>query len=62
MNAKTEAIRMAIVKYYEEHRYGKRRIEAEPLNQSTIDAHWNNPSDEKSSEFYIKRYMHGKKA
>ena len=59
---KTEAIRLAIARYYEEQLQTKKRIEEEPLNQSTIETHWNNPSDEKSSEFYIKRYLHGKKA
>ena len=28
-----------------------------PLNKSTIDLAWTNPSDEKASEFYIKRYL-----
>ncbi len=58
---KTEAIRLAIVKYYEEQRRATRKVENDSLNQSTIEAHWNNPSDEKASEFYIKRYFHGKK-
>ncbi len=59
---KTEAIRLAISKYYEEQLRTKKKIEDEPLTQSTIEAHWNNPSDEQSSSFYIKRYLHGKKA
>lgn len=59
---KTEAIRLAIIHYYEEQHSKKKKIGDEPLNQSTIDAHWNNPSDEKSAEFYLKRYLHGKKA
>ena len=29
----------------------------EQLHQATINAHWNNPSDEKAYEFYIKRYL-----
>ena len=53
---KTEAVRLAILKLYESLQT-KKKIESEPLAQSTIDAHWNNPSDEKSSEFYIKRYL-----
>ena len=59
---KTEAIRMSIVKYYEELKYSKKKVEEEPLNQSTIETSWNNSYDEKSSKFYIKRYLHGKKA
>lgn len=59
---KTEAIRLAIARYYEQQVQLKKRVEDEPLHQSTIEAHWNNPSDEKASEFYIKRYLHGKKA
>ncbi len=59
---KTEAIRLAVTRYYEEQLVLKKRIEEEPLNQHTIEAHWNNPTDEKSSEVYIKRYLHGKKA
>jgi len=56
---KTEAIRLAITHYYEEQHSAKKNIS--PLNQSTIDAHWNSPSDEKSADFYVKRYIHGKK-
>jgi len=52
---KTEAIRLAIVKYYEEERVLKQKLSEEPLNQATVDTHWNNPSDEKSSEFYTKK-------
>ncbi len=52
---KTEAIRMAIAKYYEEQRRLTDRIELP--ERSTINAHWNNPSDEKASEFYKKRYL-----
>jgi Arc/MetJ-type ribon-helix-helix transcriptional regulator len=56
---KTEAIRLAIIHYYEEQRNTKKKVDS--LNQSTIEAHWNNPSDEKSADFYLKRYLHGKK-
>ncbi|MBI5227607.1 hypothetical protein HY988_03400 [Candidatus Micrarchaeota archaeon] len=60
---KTEAIRLALTRYYEQQTVQmKKRVEKEPLNQSTIEAHWNNPSDEKSSEFYVKRYLNDKKA
>ena len=59
---KTEAIRLALTRYYEQQMQMKKKIEEEPLNQSTIETHWNNPSDEQSSEFYIKRYLHGKTA
>ena len=56
---KTEAIRLAIIYYYERQHRNKSKTES--LNQSTIDHHWNNPSDERSSRFYKKRYLHGKK-
>jgi len=59
---KTEAIRMAVVKYYEEQQRRGAGPESEELNQSMIEAQWNNPKDEQSSEFYIKRYLHGSKA
>ena len=59
---KTEAIRLAITLCYKEQVQINKKIEEEPLNQSTIETHWNNSSDEKSSEFYIKRYLHGNKA
>ena len=59
---KTEAIRMAIVRYYEENPIAEKASAEEQLNQSTVEAHWNNPSDEKASAFYIKRYLHGGKA
>lgn len=52
---KTEAVRMAISKYYDEQRRLGSRQEAP--ERSTIEAHWNNPSDEKASEFYLKRYL-----
>ena len=53
---KTEAIRLAISRYYEDWMV-KRKVDTKQLNQSTIDLAWNNPSDEKASEFYIKRYL-----
>jgi Arc/MetJ-type ribon-helix-helix transcriptional regulator len=59
---KTEAIRMAVVRYYDEQKLRKEEPEIDGFNQSTIEAHWNNPQDEKASEFYIKRYLNGKKA
>ena len=59
---KTEAIRFALARYYEQQLNWKKAIEEEPLSQTTIDTHWNNQSDEKSSEFYVKRYLHGQKA
>jgi Arc/MetJ-type ribon-helix-helix transcriptional regulator len=59
---KTEAIRMAIVRYYEELKFERMKSREEAIHQSTIEAHWDNPEDEKSSEFYIKRYLNGKKA
>jgi Arc/MetJ-type ribon-helix-helix transcriptional regulator len=57
---KTDAIRLAIARYYEEQQRIKKKVGEEPMNQSTIEAHWNNPSDEKASEFYLKRYLHEK--
>jgi len=58
---KTEAIRLAIARmYFQEEKHKFRNTN--PLNQSAIEAHWNNPSDEKSSEFYSKRYKDDKKA
>jgi len=38
---------------------GIKKNREEASNQSTIDAHWNNPSDEKSSVFYRKYYLSG---
>ena len=52
---KTEAIRLAITRYYEEQR--PHSITEEPLDRSTIEAAWNNPSDEKAAAFYKKRYL-----
>ncbi|MFH1520469.1 MAG: hypothetical protein ABID61_02380 [Candidatus Micrarchaeota archaeon] len=57
---KTEAIRMAIVRYYHELKYEKKKTSEEPMNQSTIEAHWNNANDTRSAEFYKKRYLHDK--
>lgn len=52
---KTEAVRIAIIKYYEERQC--LMVHTELLERSTIKTHWNNPLDEKASEFYIKRYL-----
>ena len=57
---KTEAIRLAINRYYEEQQKLKREVCEEPLERSAVASHWDNPSDEKSSGYYIKRYLHGK--
>jgi len=51
---KTEAIRLAIIKYYEDQLRMKKMVHEEPLEKSTAETHWNNPSDEKASEFYKK--------
>jgi len=51
---KTEAIRLAITKYYEEQQRIKNKVHEELLELSTAEKHWNNPSDEKASEFYKK--------
>ena len=59
---KTEAIRLSISRYYEEQQHFRKKLEEEPLDQSTIDTHWNNSSDEKSAAFYTKRYLHVQKA
>lgn len=59
---KTEAIRLAISKYYDEMQQIKSKMKEELPSQSTIEAHWNNPSDEKSAEFYAKRYLNARKA
>jgi Arc/MetJ-type ribon-helix-helix transcriptional regulator len=53
---KTEAIRLAITRYYEE-RQRPYKVAGEPLDRSTIDAAWNNPSDENAADFYRKRYL-----
>ncbi len=58
---KTDAIRLAIVRYYEDHSKAG-MLKDEPLDQSSIDASWNNANDERSSSFYKNRYLHGKKA
>jgi len=57
---KTEAIRLAIVRYYEEYKKSK-TLTDEPMNQLTIDSVWNNPADEKAAAFYAKRYLNAKK-
>ncbi|MBD3398112.1 hypothetical protein GF412_02875 [Candidatus Micrarchaeota archaeon] len=53
---KTEAVRLALTRYYET-RQKARGVQREPLEQSTIETHWNNPSDEKAEKFYRKRYL-----
>jgi Arc/MetJ-type ribon-helix-helix transcriptional regulator len=58
---KTEAIRLAIIRYYEDLMLRKKALQ-EPLNQSSMEAQWNNPNDENASGFYQKRYLHAGKA
>ncbi len=58
---KTEAIRMSILKDYEQMRKKEREAEV-ALHSLTAEAAWNNPKDEQASGFYAKRYLHGKKA
>lgn len=53
---KTEAVRLALTRYYET-RQRTGGVQREALEQSTIEAHWNNPSDEKAEKFYKKRYL-----
>jgi thymidylate synthase len=33
------------------------KFNEEPLDRSTMEAAWNNPSDEKAADFYKKRYL-----
>jgi Arc/MetJ-type ribon-helix-helix transcriptional regulator len=54
---KTEAIRLAITRYYETQQ--TKKINSEPIELAASEA-WNNPSDEKSSDFYRKRYLNEK--
>ncbi len=54
---KTEAVRLALTRYYEKQQQMRRGVQREALEHSTIEMHWNNPSDEKSEEFYRKRYL-----
>lgn len=58
---KTEAIRMSILKDYEQRLRQEREAEA-ALHSLTAEAAWNNPQDERAASFYSKRYLHGKKA
>ncbi|MDO8339106.1 MAG: hypothetical protein Q7T16_00435 [Candidatus Burarchaeum sp.] len=58
---KTEAIRMSILKDYEQRLRQEREAET-ALHSLTAEAAWNNPQDEQASSFYSKRYLHGKKA
>lgn len=57
---KTEAIRLAIVRYYEEKKRQEAQAEDMAFQQHSIEAGWNNPQDEKASQFYKKRYLRGK--
>ncbi len=57
---RTDAIRLAIIKYYEDQLRMKKMVHEEPLEKSAIESHWNNPSDEKASKFYTRRYLNEK--
>jgi hypothetical protein len=37
------------------NRQVRKKVNEEPLDKSTIEAAWNNPKDEKASEFYKKK-------
>lgn len=59
--SKTEAVRLALVRYYEERTDSGKDV-SEEFNRQSMEAVWNNPKDEKASEFYSRRYLRGKKA
>ena len=51
---KTEAIRLAVVRYYEEHNALENTRLENAFNQASIDSAWNNSKDEKAQDFYKK--------
>jgi len=45
---------MAIKRYYYDMAL-RRKVSQEPLNRSSVETVWNNPNDERVSEFYQKK-------
>ena len=59
---KTEAIRMAILRYYEQQKRAREYQIEEALHKLTAEGAWDNSQDEKASKFYVKRYLRANKA
>jgi Arc/MetJ-type ribon-helix-helix transcriptional regulator len=55
---KTEAIRLAIVKYYEQEKRKKEDMGLDmTMQQQAMKEVWDNPSDDKAEKFYVKKYL-----
>ena len=51
---KTEAIRLAIVRYYEEYNTVENTRLENAFNQASVESAWNNSRDDKAEKFYRK--------
>jgi hypothetical protein len=59
--SKTEAARMMLVKQYERQRAVPMDPVADEWQRAAAKAVWDNPADNAAEEFYIKKYLGGKK-
>lgn len=58
---KTDAIRLAVVRYYEQYNSREEEEAQEAFRKAGIRNAWDNPGDDKAEKFYIERYVNGPK-
>ncbi len=58
--SKTEAARMMLVQRYEQQTKAADPV-ADEWQRAALKAVWDNPADNKAEEFYIRKYLGGKK-
>lgn len=58
---KTDAIRLAVVRYYEQYNDVEKDRAQEAFTKAGLRNAWDNPGDDKVEEFYTKRYLRGPK-
>jgi Arc/MetJ-type ribon-helix-helix transcriptional regulator len=59
--SKTEAARMMLVQQYQQQKAVPMDPIADEWQRAAAKAVWDNPADNKAEEFYIKKYLGGKK-
>lgn len=58
---KTEAARMVITQQYEKNKVRSTDPDLDAWQRAAAKAVWDNPADNAAEEFYIKKYLGGKK-
>ncbi len=59
--SKTEAARMVIAQQYEKNKVRSTDPDLDAWQRASMKAVWDNPADNAAEEFYIKKYLGGKK-